>query len=183
MKWEMHENSLFAVLLRNPWWISAAVAVGLALVARFFLPIEYALFVGLPFAIIAAVRGWQELRAPSAGRIAKTVERVRAMPWDEFAAELEAAYKREGYTVSRIGGAADFELVKASRTTLVACKRWKATRTGIEPLRELEAARDKREAHECCYVATGEFSDTARAFAAAKRIKLVEGGELATLLA
>ena len=30
MKWQMNENSLFAVLLRSPWWISFAIAGALA---------------------------------------------------------------------------------------------------------------------------------------------------------
>ena len=184
MKLRMHENSLFAVLLRQPWWVSALVAAGIFGAVRLVIPELYAAFAALPVAVIAVVAGWRELRAPSAGRIATALERLRAMPWDEFAAALEQAYKREGYAVSRLAGAAaDIELVKESRTTLVACKRWKATRTGIEPLRELAAARDKREAHECLYVATGEVTETARAFAGEKRIRLLEGSELAALLA
>jgi len=31
VKFEMAKNSLFAVLLRSPWWISAAIAFSLAL--------------------------------------------------------------------------------------------------------------------------------------------------------
>ncbi|HYR33109.1 MAG TPA: restriction endonuclease, partial [Burkholderiales bacterium] len=75
-------------------------------------------------------------------------------------------------------GGADFELVQGSRSTLVACKRWKAMRTGIEPLRELEDARRAREAAECIYVATGEVTAQARAFAAERNIRVVEGAEL-----
>ena len=41
---KMHENSLFAVLLRSPWWVSLLVAAGIAGVMRIFLAIEYALF-------------------------------------------------------------------------------------------------------------------------------------------
>ena len=63
-----------------------------------------------------------------------------------------------------------------------ACKRWKATRTGIEPLRELEEACRAREAHGCIYVAAGEVTEGARAFAAQKSIRLVQGAELAKLL-
>jgi restriction system protein len=106
------------------------------------------------------------------------------MSWDEFAAAMEEAYRREGYVVTRLNGAqADLQLMKEGwRTTLVACKRWKATRTGIEPLRELDAARRKGDAHECIYVAAGEVTDTARAFAAEKGIRLVDGAELARML-
>ena len=74
------------------------------------------------------------------------------------------------------------ELTKGGRTSLVDCRRWKATRTGIEPLRELHAAGQKREAHELIYVAAGEVTDNARSFARAKNIRLVGDVELAQLL-
>src|SRR5262249_56718817 len=70
------------------------------------------------------------------------------------------------------------DLVQGPYSTLVACKRWKAVRTGIEPLRELQAAREAREAHFCVYVATGEITEQARGFAAEKKINLMQGGEL-----
>jgi restriction system protein len=179
---KLNKNSLFAVLLRSPWWASALAAVGLAAGLRLLIPTSYAVFAALPFAVIAAYVGWQQLRAPGAGRIAGTLERLRAMPWEDFSAAMEEAYRREGYTVKRLAAQADFELVQGARSTLVACKRWKATRTGIETLRELEAARRAREAHECIYVAAGEITGQAREFAAQKNIRLVQGAELAKLL-
>ncbi|MBS1216539.1 MAG: restriction endonuclease, partial [Proteobacteria bacterium] len=78
MKLKMHENSLFAILLRSPWWISVAIAAGIVIVARFFLPDAYAFFVGLPFFVIGVMAGWKQLRAPSASRVAETLESVRA---------------------------------------------------------------------------------------------------------
>ncbi len=180
---KMHENSLFAMLLRSPWWASAALAIAIVVGVRFLVPVEFAVFAALPFAVIAGYVGWHQLRAPSAARVAARLEKLRAMPWEEFARAIKEAYRREGYTVkAHDGRQADFELVKGSRTTLVACKRWKATRTGIEPLRELEAARSARDAQECAYVAAGEITEQARALAAQKKIRLVEGGELAKLL-
>jgi len=105
------------------------------------------------------------------------------MSWDDFCRALEAAYQRDGYAVSRLGGAdADFELVQGARHTLVACKRWKAMRTGVEPLRDLESARRAREAHECVYIATGEITAQARAFAAEKGIRLLHAVDLARLV-
>ena len=183
MKLEMHKNSLFAVLLRSPWWASALVAIALVAGLRLLVHVDYALFAALPFAVIAAYVGWRQLRAPGAGRIAATLERLRAMSWDDFSSAIEEAYRREGYTVSRLGDVrADFELAKAGRSTLVACKRWKATRTGVEPLRELEVMRRARETHECIYVAAGEITEQARAFAAEQNIRLLDGAELAKLL-
>ncbi|MDH4188801.1 MAG: restriction endonuclease [Betaproteobacteria bacterium] len=189
MKLKMAENSIFAVLLRSPWWISIAVAGGVFLLARWLLakfseiPDIYALFVPLPFVVIGVYAGWRQLRAPSEARIAARLEALRAMQWDEFSGAIEEAYRRAGYAVARIaGGPADFELEKAGRKSLLACKRWKAMRTGVEPLRGLHAAAQARDAQECLYVAAGEITDAARAFAAQKGVHLVHGAELATLM-
>jgi restriction system protein len=73
-------------------------------------------------------------------------------------------------------------MTKAGRTALVACKRWKVARTGVEPLRELVGAKEAREANDCIYVATGEVTDGARKFAAQNRIRLIGGVELAKMM-
>src|SRR5580765_1377848 len=177
---KMHENSLFAMLLRSPWWMSGALAAAITVGLRFVVPIEFAIFAAAPFGAIALYVLWRQLRAPSAARIAKGLEKLRAMPWEEFSRALEEAWRREGNEVKVLGTPqADFELIRGGRTTIVACKRWKATRTGVEPLRELEAAGRAREAQECIYVAAGEITAQAREFAAQKRIRLMEGAELA----
>jgi len=164
--------------------VSALVAIAVIGFFRFLMPTMYAVAAALPFVGISMYVGWKQLREPSGRRIAGTLERLRAMPWDEFADAMSKAYGREGYEVERLGGGqADFALARGGRKTLVACKRWKATRTGIEPLRELEEARRKREADGCTYVAAGEITAQARAFAAERRIRLLEGAELAKLLA
>ena len=168
--------------------MSIAVAVGTAVVSRFVLvkfdmPELYSVFVALPFLVIGCVAAWQQLRAPSAERIAATLESLRALSWEGFSGLVEEAYRRDGHAVTRLEVAgADFELTKAGRTSLVGCKRWKVARAGVEPLKELDAARQAREAHECIYVAAGEITDNARAFAAGKKIRLVHDAELANLL-
>lgn len=183
MKFRMHENSLFAVLLRSQWWISFAIAAAIITVVAFFLPPAYAVFASLPFLGIGSIVAWRQLRAPGAKRIERTLEAVRAMSWNDFSGALEDAFRREGYVVSRFNGAAaDFVMTKSGRTSLVACKRWKASRTGVEPLRDLDAAGRERDAHECIYVATGEFTDGARAFVVEKKTRVVHVAELAKLL-
>jgi len=187
MKFQMAKNSLFAILLRSPWWVSIAIAAGLVVAAKLVLPVAqpeiYGFFVGLPFMLIGAYVGWRQLRAPSAARVTDTLEALRAMSWDDFSVAVEDAFRRDGYGVSRLGGTeADFELTKAGRTSLVGCKRWKVARTGIEPLRELHAVVRAREAHECIYIAAGEITDNARAFATEKNVRLLHGAELAKLL-
>ncbi len=179
---KMHENSLFAVLLRSPWWVSLLAAAGIAGVMRIFLALEYALFGGLPFAVIGCVAFWRQLKRPGPARIAATLERARALPADAFCAALGEGFRRQGYGVSRGEGAADLVITHKGIVTVVGCRRWKAARTGIEPLREFDAATLEHGAHKRMYVAVGEVSDNARTFAAQKGIALVQEEELAGLL-
>jgi restriction system protein len=133
MKWKLPPNSLFAILLRSRWWVSALVGVGVFGVARLVLPEGLAAFAALPFVVIAIVAGWKQIGTPGPERVAQTLERVRAMTWE--------AFRREGYEVKRLGGPQlDLELARAGRTTVVGGRRWKAMRTGIEPMREFHAA-------------------------------------------
>jgi len=180
----MHENSLFALLLRSRWWISFAVAAGVFLLVRLFIPETYAIVVPIPFIVIGCIAAWRQLRAPGAGRIAERLEAARALSWQDFGATLEAAYRQEGYAVARrASGAADLVLERDGQRTLVSAKRWKVARAGVEPLRALVAAEDGDATARRVFIAAGEVSAQARAFAADKGIRIVEGAELAALLA
>jgi restriction system protein len=186
LKFEMAPNSLFAILLRSSWWISVLVAAAIILLSRIALPPKYFIFgaVGaLPFLVIGSIALWRQLQRPSQARVASTVAAVSAMTWKDFSAKLEAGFRRDGYEVERLQHAGvDFAMRKAGRKTLVNCKRWKVTRTGLEPLRELVSARERHEADEVIYVATGQVTDQAVRFAAEKRIHLMQGEDLARLL-
>ena len=185
MQWTMNENSLFAILLRSSFlwsFMIAAVMIGVMLAL---LPEAYRI-VGvvsaLPFIVIGCMAAWRQLRAPSAARVARTAEAVRAMSWSEFRTALSDAYRREGYDVQPAEGPADLELRKEWRRSLVSCKRWKVGRTGVEPLRDLVKAKEAREAHECMYVAVGEISDNAREFAQKNAVALIGPAELARIM-
>ncbi len=178
----MAKNSIFAILLRSPWWISIAVAAAIFAAVRLVVPTVYATFFALPFAVIGCYAAWKQWQAPSAGAVAAAVEALRAASWESFSAVIEEAFRRDGCEVARLpGGGADFELTKAGRRTLVACKRWKVARTGVEPLRELHAARLAREAQDGIYIAAGEITDNAAAFARDNAIRIFGAAELATL--
>jgi restriction system protein len=182
VKLKLHENSLFAILLRARWWVSLLVALLVFSLVRLFFQPAIAVFIAPPFVAIGLYAAYQQLRRPGAKRIAATLEKARALPGEQFSAALEEAFRRGGYAVKRTSGGADLELTHEGRVTLVAYKRWKAVRTGIEPLREFDAATSKREAFSRIYVVAGEVTDNARAFAAEKRIRLLQEGELAALL-
>lgn len=186
MKLKMAPNSMFSILLRSPWWVSFGLAAAMAAVARLLLPQAYevfALFSAIPFAAIGCAAAWKQLRAPSAGRVSDTLQAASAMSWTEFADAVEAGFRRDGHAVKRLPGrGADFEVTRAGRLTLVSCRRWKAARTGVEPLRELQAAMTAREAAAGLYVTLGEATDAANAFAAQHGIELLQGAGLVALL-
>lgn len=182
-KWQMSPNSLFAVLLRSRWWVSLLVALAMFGLARLFIPAEYAIFMPMPFLIIAAIAGWQQFQAPSESRIAATLAAAREMSWETFSQAIAEGYRREGYTVEPIAGnAADFLVERAGRTAVVSCRRWKAARTGVEPLQSLQAAREKRDVHDGVYITAGEVTEQARAFAVRHQLRLPQGAELMRLI-
>ena len=186
MKIRMAKNSLFAVLLRSPWWISAAIAVVLAVLALALLPADYRV-VGavsaLPFAVIAALAARRQWDLPNAEQVEQTARTLGAMAWPAFALQLEDIFRRDGWTVQR-GSAepVDFELERAGRRMVVHARRWKSARLGLETLRALQVAREAREAPDALCISLGELSDTARPFAAKQRIAIWQAAELAQAL-
>lgn len=185
MKFRMAEKSLFAILLRSPWWISLALAAVIALAARLALPadlVAFGVMGGFPFLVIAVLAARRQWRAPGAARVRKTLEAVSAMGWREFSAALEQAWRAQGYSVARREGGADFSLEKGGGVTLVNCKRWKAASLGVETLRELQAAMARAEAREGLCIALGEVTPQAGAFAKEHGIRVLRAADLAQLL-
>jgi restriction system protein len=186
MKLKMAPNSLFAILLRSPWWISVAIGGVLGLVGAALLPDGYRVvgaLSGLPFGVIGVIAARRQWQLPSAARVAETQQALATMTWPAFAALLEQAFQRDGYTVQRGQTAGvDFELGRQGRRMLVSARRWKSARTGQEALRTLQAARDAAEAPDALHIGLGELSDTARPFAARHGIVIWQAPELAQAL-
>ncbi len=182
----MAKNSLFAVLLRSPWWVSALIGVVLALILAALLPADYRVagaLSAMPFVVIAALAARRQWRLPSAKQVAQTAQAVGAMGWPQFSAHLEQAFRRDGHTVQRSTVPAfDFELERKGRTMLVAARRWKSARVGLEGLRALQAAREERGAADALLICLGEITDNARPFAAQHRIAVWQAAELAQAL-
>ncbi|MGA0116502.1 MAG: restriction endonuclease, partial [Burkholderiales bacterium] len=176
------ENSLFMILMRKDWWVSALCAVATFALVQNFMPWGYALFATTPFTIITLMVIWKQIRVPSGARLERRLEQIRALPWEAFAAKLEAAFRAEGFNVKPIKGAADFELEKLGYVTLVSARRWKVARTGAEPIKELVEYGEKRDARQCRYVAAGEVTEQARAYAKEQGVTLIEGVELLKLV-
>jgi restriction system protein len=128
---------------------------------------------------------WRQRLKPSAARIEQTQQAVAGMAWPAFAALLEQAFARDGYTVQRgAAGPVDFVLERQGRRTLVSARRWKSAHTGLEPLRALQAA---REAHDdmptdALCIGLGALTDSARPFAAEHRITVWQLADVAQAL-
>ena len=186
MKLRMARNSLFAVLLRSPWWISAVIALALGMASFALLPEQFRVvgaLSGLPFAVIAALAARQQWRLPSAARVAETHAALGAMAWPAFAALLEQSFRRDGYSVERSEAAGvDFVLERKGRRLLVCARRWKSARTGMEALRTLQAAREATDAADALYIGLASLAETARLFASEHRIAIWHASELANAL-
>ena len=186
MKFKMPPNSLFAILLRSPWWISFCVVALMVLLSYALLSKDaaiYGAFASFPLFVIGVVAAWQQLRAPSKTRINATLEQAASLSWAAFAQAIEQGYTAGGQTVSRLNSTgADFCVSKAGHTTLVSCKRWKAANSGIEGLRELVAARQAAGAQQACYIGLHALSDAAQRYAKAQGVRVMPLQELGQLL-
>lgn len=183
----MAKNSLFAVLLRSPWWISAAIALAVGLASVALLPEQFRVIgalSGLPFIVISILAARRQWRQPSAARVAETHKAVTTMAWPAFAAVLEQSFRRDGYAVQPGGSAAvDFAIERQGRRLLVCARRWKSAQTGLGALQALQAAREASDdAPDALYIGLGALTDTARDFAARQRIAVWQVHELAQAL-
>jgi restriction system protein len=186
LKFRMAQNSLFAILLRSPWWISAAIALALALFGLAVLSDPFrilAIVSGVPFALIGAVAARRQWHLPSAVRVSETRDALARMPWSAFGDLLEQSFRRDGYTVSKSkAGAVDFELNRNGRRTLVCARRWKSARTGLEAVQALQAERDAADQPDGLYIGLGALTDTALPFAKEHGIAVWDAGDLARAL-
>lgn len=191
LKFRPPPNSLFAVLLRSPWWVSLLIAAVLGLVAAALLPEAFRVvgaLSGFPFIVIAAIAAQRQWRLPSAARVQQTQEAVSAMAWPAFQALLTDALRRSGFEVQAVaaGDAVDLVLQRQAQRTLVSARRWKSARLGVEPLRALQAARQAdttmADPPRAVCICLGGVSETAADYARSHGITLWQAAELALAL-
>ena len=186
MKFKMSEKSLFAALLRAPWWVSFLVMLAVALVAGALLPDAYktaGMLGAFPFLVIGVMAAWRQRNAISASRIQELLEQARGMGWRDFSVLVEEALRQQGFVVARLtDGPADFQIEKNGRVTLVSAKRWKAATVGAEHLRELLAARESRDAFSCTCMSLGIFSQAAIDLANNSPMQLLGAANIAQLM-
>lgn len=187
MKFQMAENSLFAILLRSHWAISVALGLAVLALAMAMLPAQYRIIGAVSaapcfvIAVMAARRQWQ---IPGTAELERTREHLQAMAWPEFCGLLEQGFTREGYTVSRINGVegTDLRLEREGRATVVGARRWKSASIGVDQLRPLAAALESDDVQYARLIGLGELTDSARSFATKHRIEVWSLSQLAQSL-
>jgi restriction system protein len=183
---KMSEKSLFAVLLRSPWWISFVLTVAVGAACYNLFPARFAVvgaLSGLPFAVIGSMALWRQMRLPNPAKIEATLESLAAMSGRDFATAIESAYRGADYKAAVYAkDGADLKIEKDGRVSLVCCKRWKAAAHGVEALRDLAAAMTAEDANLGIYVALNPLSAAAQQFASKNSIRVLQGTELALLM-
>lgn len=183
MRLQPAPNSIFAILLRSPWWYALVVALLLGAALAAVLPDGWRVLGALtsfPFVVIAGIAFVRQRHRPGAAEVERARAALAAMAWPEFAALLEQAFVRDGNRVERLQHeACDFEIERQGRRMVVSARRWKSARTGLEALRALQAVREARGAPDALYIALGELSEQAVPYAAQQRIAVWQAGELA----
>jgi restriction system protein len=185
MKFKMSDKSLFAILLRSPWWYSFLIAAVLLLLARVFLPEAFravGMLSSIPFAILGVIAAWRQRDKPSPERVSMALDQLAQMPWKQFLPIMEQAFVQQGFTVTPLNSnAADLQLEKLGRVTLVSCKRWKAATLGVEVLRDLKAMQVSQEASYSACISLSLPTGVALKFAKENAIQLICQDELASL--
>ena len=141
----------------------------------------------VPMALcFAALTSWLAKRRRSA-LLAEAESRTSTAPlqnlsWREFEQLVGAHFERLGYTVmftpEGADGGVDVVARMGSETSLIQCKRWRATKVGVSVVRELFGVMAARGAATAYVVSIGSFTDDARDFASGRNIELVDAQTL-----
>lgn len=169
MKFKMAPNSLFAILLRKPWWVSFLIVGVISLLCLALLPpgwVVFGIMGTFPFMVTGAVALHRQWDAPSQAQMDRQLEQAAGQNWRAFSKDLEARFLAQGFTVeplppSKTEGRADFKLSKGGKTTLVAARRYKAATHGVEHVQALIAHQREEGADAAMLVCLSPLSEQA----------------------
>ena len=100
---------------------------------------------------------------------------------------MAEVYRQGGYQVDEVGGGGadggvDLRLHCGGQISIVQCKRWKAYKVGVKPIRELYGVLAAEKADRAIFITSGVYTDEALRFAQGKPVELVDGAQLAEML-
>ncbi|MFT5722533.1 MAG: restriction system protein [Motiliproteus sp.] len=185
MAFKMAKGSLFAVLLRSTWWYSVLIGLLILLISLAVTDAQYltlSIIGSMPFFAIGGYAGFKQLQQPSQKRVLEVYQQAKKMTAVLIVEKIAANYIKSGYQSSAFKGkGADLELVRGNRKLLLCSKRFKATNTGIEPLKLLVAAGEAVEATGYLYLTLGEVSASADHYAQDNNIEIIQSSRFAML--
>jgi len=187
------KNRLIDGLLGLPWPVNLGIAAAVFLCASYLVPAFVPALAGelsvtgwifsIPFLVAAAAAGARQWLRSRLLEQQRGLDTIRALTWQEFEALVGEAFRRQGYSVTRHGGAApdggiDLVLEKAAARTIVQCKRWQERQVGVDLVRDLHGVMTAEGANEAILVSCGEYTGEAHRFAHGKPIRLINGEAL-----
>lgn len=182
MAFKMAKNSLFAILLRSPWWISLALVGVIVLVSNALLATEVRVFGWMgafPFVVIGGLALKRQWGKPSAKQEAAAVERLHKLTNAEMKAALVADFEREGYAVTQLKSTgADLLITRPSDTKVISFSRWKMAQPGVAALEALHKAMQLQKADEAIFVHLFALSDAASLWQAPENMRFLHGLDL-----
>ncbi len=189
-------DDLTRLFSRLPWWagalgIAGTYAAVYYIAGRFSwaAPLKSTFGLLAAVAVSAAVVSAQFLkwRRADNAKAGSSIEGIRALSWRRFEELVQEAFRREGYRVepTALGadGGVDLVLRRDGQTIFVQCKAWRSKQVGVERLRELFGVVAAEGADLGTVVTSGSFTKAARDFADGERLRLIDGPELAAMLA
>ena len=197
------KESFGELLIKLPWWISAALGVIAFACIRWGLPawaandntrqmlakgiVPLAPLALLFFGIFAAGSFFFGKKRSRLIDQQTTLEKLRETPWKDFEYLVAEAFRRQGYRVEySLGrgtdGGVDLTLRREGRASVVQCKQWKVFSVGAPVIREMFGLMTAEQADEAIIVTTGKFTRDAQSFAEGKPIRLIDGSQLLALV-
>jgi restriction system protein len=198
------DESLLDLLAEARWWVSVVVAGAAFLVLRYILPgisgdnlvlnavarvapiaapwISLFLLVPMPFSVH---NSWRKRKLFDSQ---KGLDSIRSLSWREFEELVGEVYRRQGFKVRENTGAGadggvDLVLNRDGNTYLVQCKQWRSWKIGVKVVREMYGLMAAKHASGVIIITSGMFTQEAKTFASGKPVDLVEGRQLADLVA
>jgi restriction system protein len=204
------EESTISFLIRKPWYYSVIfsgllyvilkyvvplVPVGdpnepfsLALISRNILddisklaPLAWIFLLAIPFSLFHSFRKKRNLNKQI------SVDSIQKLTWQEFEWLVSEAYRRKGWQAQEsldygADGGVDVVLRKGKERWLVQCKQWRTSKVGVPKVRELFGAVAAEKATGGIFVTSGKYTKDALEFAKGKKLTLVDGSQLMSLI-
>jgi hypothetical protein len=115
------------------------------------------------------------------------IEQLRAIDWYQFEKLVALVYRKQGYSVTRRGGAnadggIDLVIEKDGQRSAVQCKQWKTWNVGVKAVREFLGALTDAGIQKGVFITLCGYSGDAKQLAGKHRIEIINETGLAQML-